>query len=83
MKTTTIITIASAKVRKTYHLASIMHNNLQIMRILLTCVKKAGHFSVVPTSSCTRSDGSLRSFRWFLAVVPMVPCGRSDDTLLP
>ena len=41
MKTTTIITIASAKVRETYHLASIMHNNLQIMCFLLTCIKKS------------------------------------------
>jgi len=28
-----------------------MHNNLQIMRFLLTCIKKADHFRVVPTSS--------------------------------
>ena len=59
MKTTTIITIVSAKVRKTYHLASIMHNNLQIMRILLTCVKKAGHFRGVPTSSLIHSPKNL------------------------
>lgn len=59
MKTTTIITIASAKVRKTYYLANIMHNNLQIMRILLTCIKKAGHFRVVPTSSLIHSAKNL------------------------
>ncbi len=40
MKTNTIVTIASAKVPKTRHSAYVVHNNLQIMRFLLTCIKK-------------------------------------------